>query len=110
MKDWNKIKKEYVSIDEVPTARMTNNPWNEIFGEIPKGQALVLHEPEVKANTIWAALQRWQKKYGKFKNLRFSTKGKHGTATVYITNTTPSFVFLNSYESLKNTRKKKETS
>jgi len=86
MVDWNKIKKEYVPSIEVPTGRGTGAPWDEIFGGIPKGQALVLHEPEISAGTIRAALQRMQNR-GKFKNLHMSTKGIHGTATIYVTNT-----------------------
>jgi hypothetical protein len=86
MVDWRKIKKEYVPATEVPVGRGTGAPWDEIFGDIQKGQALVLHEPEVSAGTIRAALQR-QQKYGKFKNLKVTTKGVHGTAIIYVSNT-----------------------
>ena len=86
MVDWKNLKKEYISSNEVPTGRDRESPWNDIFADIPKGQALVLHEPEVSAGTIRAALQRKQKN-GKFKNLKVTTKGVHGTAIVYVTNT-----------------------
>jgi len=86
MVDWNKIKKEYISANDVPTGHGAQSEWDNIFTEIPKGQALVLHEPEVNAGTIRAALQRKQR-HGKFKNLKVTTKGVHGTATVYVTNT-----------------------
>jgi hypothetical protein len=90
MVDWNKIKKQYISSNDVPSGHGPKAQWDEIFGDIPKGQALVLHEPEISAGTIRAALQRMQNN-GKFKNLQLSTKGIHGTATIYITNTEKNF-------------------
>lgn len=86
MVDWTKVKKEFIAASEVPSGHGAQSPWNAIFNEIPKGQALVLHEPEVNAGTVRGALQRMHK-HGKFKNLRFTSKGVHGTATIYITNT-----------------------
>jgi len=86
MVDWSKIKKEYIQASQVPIGRGSESPWDEIFSDIPKGQALVLHEPEVSAGTVRAALQR-QHKHGRFKNIHITTKGVHGTATIYITNT-----------------------
>jgi hypothetical protein len=85
MVDWNKIKKEYISANDVPTGHGAHSEWDNIFAEIPKGQALVLHEPEVNSGTIRAALMRKQRK-GQFKNLRYRSKGKHGTATIYVVN------------------------
>lgn len=86
MVDWSKIKKEYIAANDVPTGRGSQSPWDEIFAEIPSGQALVLHEPQVNSGTVGQALRSRQRK-GKFKNLKISTKGRHGTATIYITNT-----------------------
>lgn len=86
MVDFNKIKKEYISIDEVPAPHTRASQWDELFSSIQKGQALVLHEPEVNASSTRAALQRKQKE-GKFKHLQYSSKGVHGSATLYISNT-----------------------
>jgi hypothetical protein len=88
MVDWKKVKKEFIPANEVPGGHGAQNPaqWDELFSGIPKGQALVLHEPEINSGTIRNALRRTQKD-GKFKNLRVSTKGIHGRATIYITNT-----------------------
>lgn len=86
MPDWSKIKKEYIPASAVPTGRASESPWDEIFSGIPKGQALVLHEPEVSAGTVGQALRTRHRK-GKFKNIKVTTKGMHGTATIYITNT-----------------------
>jgi hypothetical protein len=86
MVDWSKVKKEFIPASEVPSGHAPQGQWDEVFGSIPKGQALVLHEPEVNSSTVRQALQRMQK-HGKYKNLRVSTKGVHATATVYITNT-----------------------
>lgn len=91
MVDWSKVKKEYISSGDVPAGHGAQSHWDEIFNEIPKGQALVLHEPEVNAGTFRQALQRMHR-HGKFKNLRMSTKGIHGTATIYITNTDKALV------------------
>lgn len=85
MVDWEKIKKEYISAKEVPEPHSRESPWDEIFSSIPKGQALVLREPEVNAGTVRGALKRKQNK-GKFKNLRYSSKGTHGSAVIYVTN------------------------
>jgi hypothetical protein len=85
--DWSKVKKEFIPANDVPTAgRGAQSPWDEIFNEIPKGQAWVLHEPEVNAGTVRGALKRMHKR-GKFKYIRFSTKGIHGNAMIYLTNT-----------------------
>jgi len=86
MVDWSKIKKEYVSLDEVPVPHSRATEWDELFSSVPRGQALVLHEPDVNSGTVRGALQRKQKQ-GKFKNLQYSSKGVHGSATVYISNT-----------------------
>jgi hypothetical protein len=88
MVNWKTIKKEFIPANQVPLGHGAQNPaqWNELFSSIPKEQALVLHEPEVSAGTIRNALLRMQKK-GKFKNLKISTKGIHGKATIYVTNT-----------------------
>jgi hypothetical protein len=85
MVDWSKIKKEYISATSVPTGRTSQSPWDEIFADIPRGQALVLHEPEVNAGTVRQALQNRHNK-GKFKYIYVTTKGVHGTATIYVTN------------------------
>jgi hypothetical protein len=88
MVDWKKVKKEFIPASEVPLGHGAQNPaqWDELFSSIPMEQALVLHEPELSAGTIRNALRRMQK-VGKFKNLKISTKGIHGRATIYITNT-----------------------
>lgn len=86
MTDWTKIKKEYVSIDEVPPPHQRASPWDEIFSSIPAGQALILKEPDVSGGTVRAALDRKHKE-GKFKNIQYSSKGLHGKATVYLSNT-----------------------
>lgn len=86
MVDWSKVKKSYIPASEVPKARREGSPWDEIFSNIPKGQALVLHEPEVNAGTVRGALQRMHR-HGKFKNIEMSTKGLHGDATIYVINT-----------------------
>jgi hypothetical protein len=88
MVDSKKLTKEYIPIDQVPTGRDRESHWDEVFSEIPRGQALVLREPEVNSGTVRAALVRKQLK-GKFKNLKYLSKGKHGTATIYIMNTEP---------------------
>lgn len=85
MVDFNKIKKEYISINEVPPPHTRTTEWDEIFSSIPKGQALVLHEPDINSGTVRGALQR-KHKDGKFKNLQYSSKGVHGSAIVYISN------------------------
>ena len=87
MVDWSKIKREYVPLQEVPPAHQRgSSPWDEIFGSIPKGQALVLKEGEVSSSTVRAALTRKHKE-DKFKNIQFSTKGAHGNALLYLANT-----------------------
>jgi len=86
MVDWKKVTKAYIPSDQVPTGRTRESPWDAIFSEIPKGQALVLKEPEVSSGTVRAALKRNQAR-GRFKNLRMVSKGVHGQATIYITNT-----------------------
>lgn len=83
--DMSKIRKEFIPIADVPAPHTRITEWDEIFSSIPKGQALVLHEPEVYAGTVRGALTRKQKD-GKFKNLQFSSKGKHGSAIVYVSN------------------------
>jgi hypothetical protein len=88
MVDWSKIKKEYIQANQVPTGRARESQWNNIFADIPKGQALVLREPEVSSGTIRAALKRMQA-HGKFKNLKFISKGVHGSATIYVVNNEP---------------------
>ena len=85
MLDITKLKTEFIPISEVPTGRSRNSPWDIIFDKVPKGQALVLKEPEVSAGTIRAALQR-KHKAGKYKHLSIVTKGAHGTAAIYILN------------------------
>lgn len=86
MVDWSKVKKEYIPANETPSKRTKGLLWDVIFAEIPKGQTLVLHEPEVNSGTVRAALQRrWM--VGKFKNLHIVTRGRLGTATIYIINT-----------------------
>jgi hypothetical protein len=87
MTDWYKIKREYVPLEQVPPPHTRGtSPWDEIFGSIPKGQALVLREPEVSSGTVRAALTRKHKE-GKFKNIQFSSKGVHGSGIIYISNT-----------------------
>jgi hypothetical protein len=79
--------KEYVSVDEVPPPHQrVSSPWDEIFGSIPLGKALVLKEGEVSSSTVRAALVR-KHKQGKFKNIQFSSKGAHGNALIYLANT-----------------------
>jgi len=85
MVDWSKVKKSYIPASEVPSGHGAQSPWDKIFEEIPKGQALVLHEPDVSAGTVRQALHTRHRK-GKFKNLRMSTKGRHGIAVIYVTN------------------------
>jgi hypothetical protein len=86
MVDWKNIKKEYIPSNQVPTGRNRESPWDDVFTGIPKGQALVLREPEVNAGTIRAALKRKQA-HGKYKNLKLTSKGVHGSATIYLINT-----------------------
>jgi hypothetical protein len=85
MKDLSKLKLEFIPVNQVPTTRATQSPWEDIFKQIPAGQALILHEPDVNSGTVRAALVRKQR-HNKFKNLQLVTKGKHGTATIYIKN------------------------
>lgn len=86
MVDLSKIKKEFIPASEVPPPHTRTTEWDGLFSSIPRGQALVLREPEVNGGTVRGALQR-KHNLGKFKNLEYSSKGVHGSATVYITNT-----------------------
>lgn len=86
MVDLDKLKLEFIPIEEVPTAKTRAAPWDDVFSKIPRGQALVLKEPQFNAGTLRAALVRRQKA-GKWKNLKYSSKGRHGSATIYIMNT-----------------------
>jgi hypothetical protein len=79
----DKDKLKFISANEVPYTRQTK--WDEIFAQIPKGQALVLEEPEVNADTLRAALLR-RKRQGKFKNLQMIARGKRGHRKSYVAN------------------------
>lgn len=86
MVDWSKIKKEYIEASDVPTGRGKGVPWEEVFGSIPKGKALVLHEPEINSATVRSALRMMQRR-GKFRNLTMIAKGPRGKTMIYVTNT-----------------------
>lgn len=85
MVDLSKVKIELIPNEEVPISRVRETPWDDLFNKIPKGQTLVLKEPQVLAGSIRAALTRRQGS-GKFKNLRLRTKGKRGSRTLYLMN------------------------
>ena len=74
---------ELIPIEEVPYKKETK--WDELFKAIPKGQALVLREPDVNADGAAGALQR-RKKRGQYKNLSVIVRGPKGKRVVYITN------------------------
>lgn len=79
---------KFVPVSEVPAShRRGETQWKTLFAQVPKGQAVVLQEPEVWASSISQALRRMQKRDGKFKNLQVITRGKHGTAMIYVVNT-----------------------
>lgn len=79
---------KFVPASEVPAShRHGETNWEALFTRVPRGQAIVLHEPDVFASSISQALRRMQKRDGKFKNLQVVTRGKHGTATIYLLNT-----------------------
>ena len=84
--DLSKIKKEFIPANEVPERQRVASQWDEIFGGIPKGQALVLHEPEVSRSAVRAALHTRQI-CGKFKNITVFSRGARKKATIYIVNT-----------------------
>ena len=86
MTDFSKIRKEFIPASQVPEARRIPSEWDEIFKGIPKGQALVLHEPEIHSGTVREAL-RARQRHGKFKNIRVSTRGAKGKAAIYVINT-----------------------
>jgi hypothetical protein len=75
---------EFISADKVPYTKKTK--WDEIFASIPKGQALVIHEAEVRPEAVRTALSRRQKK-GKFKNLKMIYREINGEIKSYIINT-----------------------
>ena len=86
MVDLSKVKYELIPNSQVPTTSVRETPWDDLFNQIPKGQTMVLKEPQVIAGSLRAALTRRQGS-GKFKNLRLRTKGKRGSRTLYLMNT-----------------------
>jgi hypothetical protein len=82
----NKEKMKYIPADEVPYRKQTK--WDKIFASIPKGQALVIEEPDVDVSieTIRVLLLRRQKR-GEFKNLKLISREINGKQTAYIVNT-----------------------
>lgn len=77
-------KLKFIPASDVPYAKQTK--WDEIFAKIPKGQALVLDEPAVNADTLRAAFLR-RKRQGKFKSLEMIARGQRGHRRSYIVNT-----------------------
>ena len=77
----------FVPISNLPTIRRKTQ-WEEIFEQIPKGQALVLTDEEASPETVRSALRRYQKK-GKFTHLEGTTRKVNGEKVVYILNPSP---------------------
>ena len=75
----------FVDEQEVPEISVRTQ-WEEIFGKIPRGKALVLQHEQAAPSTVRTALKRHQKK-GKFKNLFLTTRKVEGNKYVsYVVN------------------------
>jgi hypothetical protein len=86
MPDLSKVRKEFIPASEVPKARARPSQWDEILKQIPRGQALVLHEPEVSVGTVRAAI-RGRHRQGRFKNIQLTSRGAKGKTVIYLINT-----------------------
>jgi len=74
---------EFIPVEEVPFKKETK--WDVFFQAVPKGQALVLREPEINADGVTGALSR-RKKRGLYKNLSALVRGSKGKRVVYVMN------------------------
>ena len=71
---------------EVPLGRIKVTKWQNIFGKIPAGKALVLSEAQVSFVAVRCSLYELQKK-GLFKNLAArKVKESDGSYKMYVLN------------------------
>lgn len=63
-----------ITEDEMPAVpKRTTYPWEEIFGSIKEGEAIVIEPEQIHSSTVRTALKRYQDN-GKFRNLVMTTR------------------------------------